>query len=720
MDNREALEGADLRKLGTFLNDKDGTRVLGNLYRTVTLEGHVKWVCIDHYRENYQEKTVNAFRDMVDSLEGSFDENFGRVEVNLPSRVLADQFYLSLEKAKSVHELKIQLSWETTYSDLRRLRDILRKTRVAVLEFGCDDSIGPTIDVLNRGRRYDPIFEIMRHPSIQSFEIAIVHRGFFKRSSPLPRDADFSNLRHLAFGRFDSDADIAKLKLLLARVPNLSSLSLETPTKFFEGSSPWPTKSHFSNLGHLEIGQLDSDAGAVQLKFLSVPAPNLSSLSLKAPKGFFERSCPWPRNADFSNLRRLDIIWLDSDADITKLKLLVAQAPNLSSLSLETSKKFFEGCSPWPTKTVFSNLEHLEIGRLDSDADIVQLKFMIVPAPNLSSLSLKAPKGFFERSRPWPRSADFSNLRHLDIGGFWSRKSFSDADVKNFEFLVARAPKLSNLSLVRDSDEFSAVLSAQQQTKGLIFRDLSLQISESLAPFAFKPVLRPLFKVHGARLETLDLSQIAVDDLAVEALAEATQNGSSLKELYFMDHQQSDKHIKDIASIVARSELRVLRIGLVKEKIRVRILESIQWKYIRVLWIKGGMADQEVAMKALVRGIEKMSERIELEYLRFGGYDVSITQLELLRRIVSLLSLKRLDLWVSLTCKQACALYEAVDFSRMQYILLEARDWNSSEVQMILDVLQHATQLRTIVLDAGITDGQKEQMHAKGIQLLKH
>ncbi|KAG0196006.1 hypothetical protein BGX33_002243, partial [Mortierella sp. NVP41] len=34
VDNKEALEGADLRKLDTFLKDKDGNKVLGNLYRT--------------------------------------------------------------------------------------------------------------------------------------------------------------------------------------------------------------------------------------------------------------------------------------------------------------------------------------------------------------------------------------------------------------------------------------------------------------------------------------------------------------------------------------------------------------------------------------------------------------------------------------------------------------------------------------------------------------
>ncbi|KAG0310152.1 Structural maintenance of chromosomes protein 2, partial [Dissophora globulifera] len=126
MDTKEALEGADLRKLNTFLQDNDGNKVLGNLYRTVTVEGHVKWVCIDHYRENYQETQAEAFRRALDSVGGSFDENNGLVTAKLRSRVLAEQFYAALGKARSVLELDIDLDFECTKSDLEGLEKALR------------------------------------------------------------------------------------------------------------------------------------------------------------------------------------------------------------------------------------------------------------------------------------------------------------------------------------------------------------------------------------------------------------------------------------------------------------------------------------------------------------------------------------------------------------------------------------------------------------------
>lgn len=42
------------------------------LYRTATTDGHVKWVCIGPYYENYQEKAAKAFRGA--HWEDCFDE----------------------------------------------------------------------------------------------------------------------------------------------------------------------------------------------------------------------------------------------------------------------------------------------------------------------------------------------------------------------------------------------------------------------------------------------------------------------------------------------------------------------------------------------------------------------------------------------------------------------------------------------------------------------
>jgi len=228
MENNEALEGADLRQLETFLKNKDKERVLGNLYRIVTTEGHVKWVCIDHYRENYHEKDAIAFRNAVDVVGGSFDENAGRVDVKLLSRVQAEQFYGALKKARSVYELVLQFDWETSQSDLKMLRDTLAATNVGVLELYLWNQGDRARDILNRSQRYDPVLDIMRHPSLKSFTI----RGpldFSKRSGLLSRNDDFSNLRHLNLSH-DLFKDIPGVKCLITKATNIASLTVGPST----------------------------------------------------------------------------------------------------------------------------------------------------------------------------------------------------------------------------------------------------------------------------------------------------------------------------------------------------------------------------------------------------------------------------------------------------------------------------------------------------------
>ena len=228
MDNKEALEGADLRQLESFLKNKDSNRVLGNLYRTVTTEGHVKWVCIDHFRENYHENAAKSFRETVASLQGSYDETIGRVEVILYSKVQAEQFYQALVRAKSVYELKIKLDWDTTQHDFKKLCEALAITNVGVLDLDLESNDdGHRREVLTRNQRYDPILDIMRHPTMRSFKIR-GPRNFSRRSSISSRNDDFSNLRHLDISLEDLRCDISGARHLITKASNLCKFTIGT------------------------------------------------------------------------------------------------------------------------------------------------------------------------------------------------------------------------------------------------------------------------------------------------------------------------------------------------------------------------------------------------------------------------------------------------------------------------------------------------------------
>jgi len=234
MSDIKTLGRADLHQLKTFLENKDENKALGNLYKTVTTKGHVKWVCADHYRESFHEKVAKEFHDVVDALAGSFDEHIGRAEVTLLSRVQAEQFYYALEKAKCVYELKVELQWSTTLSDFKRLRDTLSKTNVSVLEFDPVYHQGPFSDLLNRSQRFNPILDIMRHPSIQSFTITRPPADFFKRSNLLSRIDHFPQLRRLEID-LNTWISFHGLRTLVAKAPHLSSLSLvESGTRLLQ------------------------------------------------------------------------------------------------------------------------------------------------------------------------------------------------------------------------------------------------------------------------------------------------------------------------------------------------------------------------------------------------------------------------------------------------------------------------------------------------------
>ncbi|KAF9980299.1 hypothetical protein BGZ65_005269 [Modicella reniformis] len=228
MKHSELFKGTDLRNLKTFLKGAD--EKVGKLYRTLDSQKHVKWICIDHYRKNHPEKAAKELNKQSGYLRGSFDETFGRLNVMLLSNVEAGSFYLELEKVKSVYELWINLRWETTYDDLTAFRDTLFKTNVGVLELTYIRYNGPTDDDMNHSRPYDPIFDIMQHSSIQSIVISDMP-GFFSQSSGLSQNSDFSNLRHLCIDALIQDTDIPILKSLVARAPNLSSLTLRTQWK---------------------------------------------------------------------------------------------------------------------------------------------------------------------------------------------------------------------------------------------------------------------------------------------------------------------------------------------------------------------------------------------------------------------------------------------------------------------------------------------------------
>ncbi|KAI8345123.1 hypothetical protein B0O80DRAFT_475482 [Mortierella sp. GBAus27b] len=186
----------------------------------------VKWVCIDHYRENYQAKSAQSFRNLVASLSGSFNENTGQVEVRPYLREQAQVFYPALEKAKSVYELSIHFFRTPTYNDFKDLRDTLHKTNVGVLKLTGVKGSNSVGDILNRSRQLNPILDIMGYSSIKSISLHLIDAEFCIRTSLSSRKDDFSNLRYLVMDLRDVEAVGHHLKYIVSKAPNLDILIL--------------------------------------------------------------------------------------------------------------------------------------------------------------------------------------------------------------------------------------------------------------------------------------------------------------------------------------------------------------------------------------------------------------------------------------------------------------------------------------------------------------
>ncbi|KAF9133839.1 hypothetical protein BGW39_008750 [Mortierella sp. 14UC] len=218
----EALEGADLRQLESFLKSNDEGRVLGNLYRIVTSEGHVKWVCLDHYRENYRAKAAQDLRDAVEEIGGKYEEITGRVEIRLPTPIVARRFYTALNSSRSVQELHLLFAWSPTMQEIRELRDAVKTTNIRhVLLHGSDRDV-PLSDVFNNGRRSDPILQMMSGGKVQSLDLN-GWEGFWDRISTIPTILHVRKLTIHTRGRWSRRAP--RLVEILRASPLLTELT---------------------------------------------------------------------------------------------------------------------------------------------------------------------------------------------------------------------------------------------------------------------------------------------------------------------------------------------------------------------------------------------------------------------------------------------------------------------------------------------------------------
>ncbi|KAG9066507.1 hypothetical protein KI688_001735 [Linnemannia hyalina] len=168
-------------------------------------------------------------------------------------------------------ELDLTLDWSTTYSDLKHVRDaVLKAPQILKLRLDYGNHNGPTTDIANRGKRGNPLFQIMmQHPHLVQIDI-VGSDGFFSRSA----NSAFEDTNSLTGFKGDSCKSVSAPSSRKDSLASEMSISSSTATGMPMVSLAFTTLS----LGTLrESERATQEALTMQLREVHIHAGKLSS-----------------------------------------------------------------------------------------------------------------------------------------------------------------------------------------------------------------------------------------------------------------------------------------------------------------------------------------------------------------------------------------------------------------------------------------------------------
>ncbi|ORZ15556.1 hypothetical protein BCR41DRAFT_422319 [Lobosporangium transversale] len=227
IDECEALEGADLRQLGKFLENNDEGNQLGNLYRITTETGHVKWVCFDHYRWTYGEAERRVFKKVVELNGGEYNLHLGKVIITLKSKTTAEEFFNALANARRVYELDIIFDWNWTKADLEGFEEALKKSSVSALRLELGEFQERTTEkLLSTTPRYGMLVHITELSSMKTIHIVLPPNTIKAPSLQLSRSPHLQKLTIEMKPRFITTSGLQSLANILKADTAITMLNL--------------------------------------------------------------------------------------------------------------------------------------------------------------------------------------------------------------------------------------------------------------------------------------------------------------------------------------------------------------------------------------------------------------------------------------------------------------------------------------------------------------
>ncbi|KAK3845695.1 MAG: hypothetical protein J3R72DRAFT_435449 [Linnemannia gamsii] len=223
------LEGADLRRLKTFLQCSDGNETLGSLYRTTTNEGHVKWVCLRHYRQSYRDATMLPFLKMLRENNVEYCPYLRKVSILLNSSTTAKTFFDALTRTSAVDELDAVLDWGFQTTDLELLVKAVFQSSIKTLKLDLKDVVDNPMSKFRirylSKNKYQPLLDLLSNKRLQGLSISGAGQ-FGNRTSKFPIIQRFLSLRSFHFLVRLGAPEQPRLVEILSSCPNLTDLRL--------------------------------------------------------------------------------------------------------------------------------------------------------------------------------------------------------------------------------------------------------------------------------------------------------------------------------------------------------------------------------------------------------------------------------------------------------------------------------------------------------------
>ncbi|KAF9097524.1 hypothetical protein BGX23_008602 [Mortierella sp. AD031] len=409
--NLRTLDGAEHRRLDTFLRSHDNDGFLGGLYRVTTESGLIKWVCFEHYRRHYAASSMDSFIDMVEAIGGAYSPYLSKAVVNLTSSSSAKNFFTKLtSQALVLDELDVALHWKFGSSDLTALAAAVAQSNLRILRLDMRDDKGKksAFEGMSLGKgRYHPLLQLVSSRKLRGVFFSNVHH-LGSRVSGYPPNQMTSTLERFHLLNVIEPADQVRLANILTSCPNLKDLRLGSfstqrrmhPTLHLAIASLKMLRS--LHIYSMDTGLPDLSLNGESAKWEDVP------LSTDVLKGLVSTGCSMDRaklenliQASSGILEVLILEFTEKQREIVEL----APAPYRELANSSHRQSLTALC---PTARPFSKLTHLHLGTGITESSIDLLASVVW---NLSLVHF----GTDEYSKRLLKYVNFASLKSISL-----------------------------------------------------------------------------------------------------------------------------------------------------------------------------------------------------------------------------------------------------------------------------------------------------------------